>query len=173
MEYLVIDAYNVINAWTDVFDLQRESLEDCRDRLLNILSNYQGLSRINIIVVFDAHLVKGSQLKEDRFDRLTVVYTKEKETADHYIERFVHQYSDMYTIRVVTSDYLEQRIVLGGGGVRMSPKELKEAIYKSNAGWGKYVEPYSAKTHDVMSRIKPDILEKLENIRRGGQSGSK
>ncbi|HHW31066.1 MAG TPA: NYN domain-containing protein [Clostridiaceae bacterium] len=173
MECLVVDAYNVINAWTDVFDLQRESMEDCRDRLLNILSNYQGLCKIKIIVVFDAHHVKGSQHKEESFDMLTVVYTKEKETADNYIERFVHQYSDIYTIRVVTSDYLEQRIVLGSGGVRMSPKELKEAIYRTNTEWGKYVEPYSSKTHDVISRIKPDILEKLEKIRRGGQSGSK
>ena len=166
MEYLIIDAYNVINAWTDIFDLKRESLEECRDRFLNILSNYQGLNRTNIIVVFDAHLVKGSQLKEENFDGLTVVFTKEGETADNYVERFVHKYSSMYTIRVVTSDYLEQRIVLGNGGVRMSPTELKNEVNKSNRGWGKYVEPSHSKTDDIMSRVKPEILEKLEKIRR-------
>jgi predicted RNA-binding protein with PIN domain len=166
MEYLIIDAYNIINAWTDIFDLKREPLEDCRDKLLDILSNYKGLKEVEIIVVFDAHLVKGSQLKEEGYDGLTVVFTKEGETADNYAERFVHEHSDLHTIRVATSDYMEQRIVLGSGGVRMSPRELREEINKYNNCWESYVEPDRNKADDIMSRIKPDILEALEKIRR-------
>jgi predicted RNA-binding protein with PIN domain len=167
MEYLLIDGYNIINAWTDTFDLRRESLEDCRDKLLNIMSNYQGFKKINIIVVFDAHQVKSNKTKHESFDNLTVVYTKENETADNYIERFVYKMGDEHTIRVATSDYLEQRIVLSGGGVRMSPRELKEAVEQAGRNAKQELLNKPVKANDIMSRIEPELLEKLEKFRRG------
>lgn len=167
MEYLLVDGYNIINAWTDTFNLQKESLEDCRDKLLNIMSNYQGFKKINIIVVFDAHLVKGSKEKHESFDNITVVFTKENETADNYIERFVHKMGNLHTVRVATSDYLEQTIVLSNGGIRMSPRELKEEVEKAAKGARLDLSSKPMKANDIMSRIDPELLEKLERFRRG------
>ncbi|MCR4436834.1 MAG: NYN domain-containing protein [Clostridiales bacterium] len=166
MEYLIIDGYNVINAWGDVFDLKNETLEECRNKLLNILSNYQGYKKINTIVVFDAHLVKGSQEKQEIFDNLTVVFTRENETADNYIEKFVHKLGNTCTIRVVTSDYLEQTIILSNGGIRMTPWELKEEISlasrRADSGENRKID----RVNTIESRIKPEMLEKLEKMRR-------
>lgn len=166
MEYLIVDGYNIINAWNDVFDLERESFEECRERLLNTLSNYQGFKKINIIVVFDAQLVKGGQEKQENFDNLTVVFTKENETADNYIERFVHKMGNTHRISVATSDYLEQTMVLSNGGTRMSPGELKEEIYRTGRDLKQGLQKHSKKANTVMSHLKPDLLKKLEDIRR-------
>ena len=108
MEYLLIDGYNVINAWKDIFYSRMEDFEYCRLKLLNIISNYQGFKDTNIFVVFDAHMVKSYQHKEELFDNIKVIYTKENTTADNYIERFVYRMGVEHRIRVVTSDYLEQ-----------------------------------------------------------------
>jgi len=166
MEYLIIDGYNVINAWDDIFDLKNDSLEECRLKLLNMVSNYQGYNKNLMIVVFDAHLAKGSQGKIEIFDNLTVVFTRENETADNYIERFVHKLGNTNIIRVVTSDYLEQTIVLSNGGIRMAPRELKEEIYKANRSMGLAAKPVTNKANTIMSNLKPELLEELEKIRR-------
>ncbi|MCX7748268.1 MAG: NYN domain-containing protein [Clostridia bacterium] len=166
MEYLIVDGYNIINAWGDVFDLSSNSLEECRNKLLNILSNYQGYKKINIIVVFDAHLVKGSQLKKEIFDNLTVVFTKENETADNYIERFVYRFGSTNRIKVATSDYLEQTMVLRYGGIRVSARELREEVKNAGQTNRPEVKDYSAKTNSLMANVKPELLEKLEKIRR-------
>ena len=167
MEYLIVDGYNIINAWSDVFNPGKEPLEDCRDRLMAIMSNYQGTRNINIIIVFDAHLVKGSQEKQETYDNLTVVYTKENETADNYIEKFVYRLGTTHTIRVATSDYLEQTLVLSKGGIRMSARELREEINKANRNIKHEVGDNFLRSNSIMSHIKPELLEKLEKIRRG------
>jgi len=167
MEYLLIDAYNVINAWGDIFDLENESLEDCRDKFLNMISNYQGYKDINVIVVFDAHHVKGSKEKREAFDNITVVYTKENETADNFIERFVYLMGDKNTVKVVTSDYLEQTTILRKGGIRVLPRELKEEmkLVSKNSKIEK-VKDNDKKINTIMSNINKDILDKLEKMRR-------
>lgn len=167
MEYLVVDGYNIINAWGDLFNLQEEPLEDCRERLLAILSNYQGYKKSNIIVVFDAHLVKGSREKQESYDNLTVVFTRENETADNYIERFVYRMGNTYTIRVATSDYLEQRMILNKGGIRMSPRELREEVLKASNNSKAESTGKAEKANTIMSRMGPEMLEKLERMRRG------
>lgn len=167
MEYLVIDGYNVINAWRDIFNVEQEPLEDCRDKLLHILSNYQGYKKTNVIVVFDAHLVKGSQEKQENFDNITVVFTKENETADNYIERFVYKNGSTDLIRVVTSDYLEQRMILNKGGVRVTPQELKNEIMKTGKNMGNVSGNKYTGDNAIMSRIHPELREKLEKMRRG------
>ncbi|MFZ5986695.1 MAG: NYN domain-containing protein [Bacillota bacterium] len=164
---MVIDGYNVINAWNDIFDLEKETLEDCRDKLLNILSNYQGYKKVEIIVVFDAHLVKGGQKKKENFDNLKIIYTKENQTADIYIERFVYEFARDNVIRVVTSDYLEQRIVLSSGGIRMAPRELKQDIEAARKSMKEEIPDNINRTNTIMSNIDSELLQKLEKIRRG------
>ncbi len=168
MEYLVVDGYNVINAWSDIFNLNKESYEDCRDKLLNMLSNFQGYKKINIIVVFDAYNVKGGQENIENYDNITVVYTKENETADNYIERFVYRMAKDNRIYVVTSDYLEQRTILHGGGARMSPRELKEEIVNASSGpLKREKEKKHHKTNTIMANVSKELLDKLEKMRRG------
>ena len=166
MEYLIIDGYNLINAWGDVFDVKGEPLEDCRDRLLHILSNYQGYKNMKVIVVFDAHHVKGNQENLITFDNITVVYTKENETADNYIERCVYKNGYDNIVRVVTSDYLEQRMVLNKGGIRVTPQELKQEVMKTCNNTKKTVLNKHIVDNAIMSRIDPKLREKLEKIRR-------
>lgn len=166
-EYLLVDGYNIINAWRDIFDVNNEPLEDCRDRLANILSNYQGLKKNNIILVFDAHLSKGAKEKEEIFDNMKIVYTKENETADNYIERFVHKLGNTHTIRVATSDYLEQTLVLSSGGIRMTPRELRAELEAASVAIGKITAPNRINRNLIESHIDPKMLEKLEELRRG------
>ena len=167
MEYLIIDGYNVINAWGHVFDLKRDSLEDCRMKLLSYLSNYQGFRKNNIIVVFDAHLVKKSLLKIEKFDNVTVVFTKENETADNYIERFVYQLGGTHVIKVVTSDYLEQTIIMSSGGIRMAPRELWDEIGTAVKNMKDGFIEVPDKSNTLASHMKPEQREILEKIRRG------
>jgi len=167
MEYLVIDGYNVINQWTDLFNLKNEPLEDSRDKLLNMLSNYQGFKRIEVIVVFDAYLQKRGYEKTQDFDNIKVVYTKEGETADNFIERFVYLNGRSNLVKVVTSDFLEQILTMSYGGIRMSPRELRLEIQtdlKEAANIG-YNPPI--KNNTIMSKVAPDIFEKLDKIRKG------
>lgn len=170
MEYLVIDGYNVINAWKDIFNPKEETLEDCRDKLLKILSNYQGFKKINIIVVFDAHMVKGSRTKRETFDDITVIFTKENETADNYIERFVYIMGETHRVRVVTSDYLEQTTIFRKGGIRMLPRELKEEIFATSREAKFDSGSANSETNSIVSRLKPEQLEKLEKLRRGNSN---
>jgi len=168
MEYLLVDGYNIINAWKDYFDLKRQTLEECREKLLSILSNYEGYKKIKIIVVFDAHMVKGSTNKEEGYDNITVVYTEENQTADNYIERFVYQYGNIHTIRVATSDYLEQTIVLKHGAARMTPRELKEQVETINKNMtGKFSKNSKNERNTLASNINSELLKKLEQMRRG------
>jgi predicted RNA-binding protein with PIN domain len=169
MEYVLIDGYNVINAWRDIFNPREENLEDCRIKLLDIISNYQGFKKTNVIVVFDAHMVKSYQHKEERYDNIKVVFTKENITADNYIERFVYRFSSEHKIRVVTSDYLEQRLVLTGGGIRVTPKEFRDEIMVTRVEGSKKVDDKKIKArggNSIMLRIDSELLEKLERIRR-------
>ncbi|NSW89770.1 MAG: NYN domain-containing protein [Firmicutes bacterium] len=167
MEYLLVDGYNIINAWKDVFDLNRESLEECREKLLYMLSNYEGYKRIKIIVVFDAHLVSGSKKKVEKYDNIIVVFTGENQTADNYIERFVYKLGNEHTIRVATSDYLEQTIVLRNGGARMTPRELRKEIEDAHRSMIKdFSKNQYSEKNTIMSNIKPELADLLEKIRR-------
>jgi predicted RNA-binding protein with PIN domain len=167
MEYVVIDGYNVINQWTDIFDLKNEPLEDCRDRLLSMLSNYQGYKKIEIIVVFDAYLQKRGQENIHDFDNIKVVYTKENETADNFIERFVYLNGRSNLVKVVTSDFLEQIITMSSGGIRVSPREFRLEIQAELKEAGEILIKPPIKGNTIMSKMTPDIYEKLDKIRKG------
>lgn len=127
-EYLLVDGYNVIFAWEELKALAEESLAAARDRLMDILCDYQGIRGCELIVVFDAYRVEGQRTEVFDYHRIHVVYTKEAETADQYIEKFAHDNAKKYRITVATSDGLEQIIIRGVGCGLMSSRELEEEI---------------------------------------------
>ncbi len=124
-EYLLVDGYNVIFAWEH---LKALSFDGAREALINILCNYQGYRKCEVIVVFDAYKVKGQQREIDRVNDVSVVYTKEAETADMYIEKTAHQLARNHRVRVVTSDGMEQLIILGNGALRVSSRAFLEEV---------------------------------------------
>lgn len=127
-EYLLVDGYNIIHAWEDLSALAREDLDGARAKLVDLLRNYQSWRGCQVIVVFDAYKIKGGKGSVEQLGDLYVVYTKEAETADMYIERTTYQLSRDNRVRVATSDGLEQMIILGHGAVRMSAVELKYEV---------------------------------------------
>lgn len=131
--YLLIDGYNIIFAWEDLKEQAKESLDLARNSLINIICNYQGFSDCKVILVFDAYKVKGNQGEVERIHNIDVVYTKEAETADMYIEKVTHELGKKHRVRVATSDNLEQLIILGSGAIRVSADEfLKEVKETEN-----------------------------------------
>lgn len=123
-KYLLVDGYNIIFAWEELNELASKNIDSARDKLLDILSNYQGSRQGELIVVFDAYRVKGHQTEIFDFHNIHVVYTKEAETADAYIEKFAHENGEKYDITVATSDHLEQIIIMGQGCQLISAREL-------------------------------------------------
>ena len=130
-EYLLIDGYNIIFAWDELKTISEDNLEYARNRLIDIVCNYQGYTNINVILVFDAYKVKGNKGEIERVHGVDVVYTKEAETADMYIEKVTHKLGKNNRVRVATSDNLEQLIILAGGAVRMSAEEFLKEIKKT------------------------------------------
>lgn len=131
-EYLLVDGYNIIFAWDELRELAERDLETARQTLINILVNYRGYKRSTVILVFDSYKVKGGVEKIDEINGLYVVYTKEKETADMYIERVTYEMARKNRVRVATSDGLEQMIILGHGAVRVPALELLEEVENVN-----------------------------------------
>ena len=127
-EYLLVDGYNIIFAWPDLKALAAESLAAARQRLTDILCNYQGFAGCQVILVFDAYKVKGSPGTVEKLHNIYVVYTKEAETADMYIEKVTHQLGRRHRVRVASSDGLEQIIILGAGAMRLSARAFREEI---------------------------------------------
>lgn len=123
-EYLLVDGYNVIFAWDSLKELAKDNVDGARNTLINILCNYQGYKKCEVILVFDAYKVKGNTGDVEKIDNINVVYTKEAETADMYIEKVSHKLAKNNKVRVVTSDALEQLIILEGGALRVSSKEF-------------------------------------------------
>ena len=131
--YLLVDGYNIIHAWPELATLAATNLDASRSKLLDILSNYRGFRNEEIIVVFDAYRVKGHGEEYYDYHNLHVVFTKEAETADRYIERFTHQNASNRRIRVATSDGLEQIIIRGEGSLVLSARELLEEVRTTEA----------------------------------------
>jgi len=144
-EYLLVDGYNIIFAWEQLKSLAKVNIDAAREALIEILSNYQGYRRCHVIVVFDAYKVKGGERHFERHENVDVVYTKEAETADTYIEKTTHDLGRECYVRVATSDRLEQMIVLGNGAFRVSAKEFLLEIEQANAEIAAYIENLSRK----------------------------
>ena len=131
-KYLLVDGYNVIFAWTELSELAKVNLDAARDKLIDILQNYQGYKGIHLMIVFDAYKVKGFGGEITMFGDVSVVFTKEACTADQYIERFAHDYGKKYDITVATSDGLEQVIILGQGCQLISSREFEKEVEHVN-----------------------------------------
>lgn len=132
-EYLLVDGYNIIFAWTGLKELTDKNMDVARIKLLDILSNYQGIRKCEIIVVFDAYRVQGHQEEVIDYHNIHMVYTKEAQTADQYIEKFTYDNKKKYKITVATSDGLQQIIIRGEGASLLSARELKADIDMANA----------------------------------------
>ena len=144
-EYLIVDGYNIIFAWDELKSLAKTSLDAARTALIEILSNYQGYRRCKVIAVFDAYKIKGGQRRTEKHGSINVVFTKEAETADTYIERLSYEMNGRYRVRVATSDRQEQIIALGNGAFRLSAAELKAEVERTNLEISSFLKEYERK----------------------------
>lgn len=163
-EYLFVDGYNIINSWEEFNNLKIEYLEEARDELKEILAEYKHYSGIEIILVFDAHLVKGNSGTIEYHKGLKVVYTKENETADQYIEKELDQIGRIKRVRVATSDWMEQQIILGRGGTRISARELEIEIVNEKKMVKRKRTTDKIKNDHLIGRLDEEIIKKLNNI---------
>ncbi len=132
-EYLLVDGYNIIFAWDELKEVAKDHLDAARKLLMDMLSNYQGFRNCEVILVFDAYKVKGGQGEVSRYHNITVVYTKEAETADAYIEKTTYEMAKRYRVRVATSDSPEQLIILGHGALRLSARAFHQEVLQARA----------------------------------------
>ena len=170
-EYLLVDGYNVIFAWEELKELAKVSIEAARDKLMDILCNYQGYKKCVLILVFDAYKVEGYALEIQKYHNIHVVYTKEAETADQYIEKVVHHIGRKYHVTVVTSDGVEQVITMGQGGTRISSRDFLEEIEYTK----KLIEEDNEKQrvsdrNYLFDHADDEFVKKMENIRLGRES---
>lgn len=160
-EYLFVDGYNIINSWERLKKIGKENLEESRDTLIDIMTEYKHYSGIEIIIVFDAHLVKGNSGTEQNYKGIRVVYTKENETADHFIERSLDEIGKIKRVRVATSDWMEQQIILGRGGTRISARELEMEIFDEKNILKRKRSTENKKNDLLLGRLDEDIIKKL------------
>ena len=170
-EYLLVDGYNVIFAWEELKELAKVSIEAARDKLMDILCNYQGYKKCVLILVFDAYKVEGYALEIQKYHNIHVVYTKEAETADQYIEKVVHHIGRKYHVTVVTSDGVEQVITMGQGGTRISSRDFLEEIEYTK----KLIEEDNEKQrvsdrNYLFDHADEEFVKKMENIRLGKET---
>ncbi len=162
-EYLFVDGYNVINTW-EILKSDLDNLDEAREKLIEILVEYQAFSAIDITLVFDAHLVKGNNGTREERNGLKIIYTKENETADHYIERSIDQIGRLKRVRVATSDNLEQQIILGRGATRISSRELESEIFGSRERVGKNLYRENEKNNYKFGRLDDKTIESLKKL---------
>ncbi len=164
-EYLLVDGYNIIFAWPELKVIAEENMDGAKYKLLDSLCNYQGIRKCKIIVVFDAYRVLGHQEEVIDYHNIHMVYTKEAQTADQYIEKFAYDNQTKYNIVVATSDGLQQIIIRGVGCSLLSARELKEEIERANE---KIKEEYEEKREKdrnyLMDALSPEVKEKVQEI---------
>ena len=167
MKTVFVDGYNVINSWPNLKKIKDYSYEYSRQQLIDTLQNYSEFKGYKVFIVFDAHMVKGSLEKKERQGNLVVVFTKEGETADNYIEKMVNNIGHKSEVCVVTSDSLEQQIAFQRGATRMSSIEFyHEVISIEKKIQTKTERIYLEKRNWLEERVDEKTLEKLEKIRR-------
>ncbi|WP_050638909.1 MULTISPECIES: translation factor GTPase family protein [Clostridia] len=166
--FLLVDGYNIIFAWEDLSALAEVNIESARDKLMDILCNYQGYKQCTLILVFDAYKVEGNPGEVLKYHNIYVVYTKEAETADQYIEKTVRRIGRGYDVTVATSDALEQVIILGQGAQRMSADGLKEEIeLMQNEIRSEYLnKPENARNY-LFDHMSEELVNEMENVRLG------
>ena len=147
-EYLLVDGYNIIFAWEELSAVAREDVAAARAMLLDILANYRGWRRCEVILVFDAYKVKGNPGSVEKVNGVYVVYTKEAETADAYIEKTTYDLSRDHRVRVATSDGLEQMIILGHGALRLSARAFKAEVEQAQGEIARIIQAHNRKSRE-------------------------
>ena len=154
-----MDGYNIIFAWEELRALAQTDLKAARDRLLDILSDYAGYSKKNLICVFDAYKVAGGTERVYKHHNIDVIFTREAETADQYIEKAAHELTKQYQVTVATSDAIEQVIIFGAGALRLSAANFAEIVKGAQAEMKeKYLNGAAAESLP----LKESIAEKLQ-----------
>lgn len=167
-EYLLVDGYNIIFAWEDLKELADANIDGARTKLMDLLCNYQGYKKCTLILVFDAYKVQGNPGSVLKYHNIHVVYTKEAETADQYIEKTVHEIGKRYHVTVATSDRLEQVIILGQGGSRMSARELREDMEQVESQIREETETgRQGSKNYLFDSLKEEAAEYIEAVRLG------
>lgn len=161
--YLLVDGYNVIHAWEELRELAEQNMDGARGRLLDILCNYQGMKKCQVIAVFDAYRVEGHKTEIFDYHNIHVVYTKEAETADAYIERFSHENGKKYRITVATSDGLEQIIIRGAGCLLLSAKDLFEEIRQMNENViQEHLKPSKGSKNYLLDHVSDEVADRMK-----------
>lgn len=167
-EYLLVDGYNIIFAWEELNELAKASIDAARNKLMDILSNYQGFIGCTLILVFDAYKVKGNQGEVQKYHNIYVVYTKEAETADQYIEKTTHEIGRKYKVMVATSDALEQVIVMGQGAYRISARDFYEEVERTEKQIREINErERGEKRNYLLDYAKEEDAREMEKVRLG------
>ena len=167
-EILLVDGYNIIFAWDELKELAEANIAGARGKLMDILCNFQGYRKNIIILVFDGYKVQGNPGEVLKYHNIYVVYTKEAETADQYIEKTVHDISKKYHVRVATSDAMEQMIIIGQGAHRISAKELREEIIIVNREMQEEHMEQTKKTSTYLFETLPEHLaDFMDDVRMG------
>lgn len=173
-KYMLVDGYNVIHAFSSLRELCLDNLDGARGALLDLLCNYQAMMGMELIAVFDAYKVKGQVREIEDYHNIHVVYTKEAETADTYIEKFAHENGRKYDITVVTSDGLEQVIIMGAGCKLMSSREFEKEIERVNT---EIRENHTQKperiSNSFMDALSEDGKHLMDNLNNDAASGRK
>lgn len=168
-EYLFVDGYNIINSWSNLRELSALNLEVAREELIETMAEYQHYSGIKVVVVFDAHMVKGNAGKKEVVKGVEVIYTKENETADQYIEKTLDDIGRIKRVRVATSDWMEQQIILGRGGTRVSARELEVEIFNQRKLMMKKKSKEKDQTDLFIGRLDEEIIKKLNKWRKNNE----
>ena len=167
-EYLLVDGYNIIFAWEELNELAQVNMDAARGYLQDVLCNYQGIKKCELILVFDAYKVEGFPGEIQKYHNIHVVYTKEAETADQYIEKVAHEIGRKYLVTVATSDGTEQVIIRGQGCHLLSAKELKEEVEFANKELRQYYsEDTSFERNYLFQYLDKDTARQMEEVRLG------
>jgi hypothetical protein len=168
VKFIFVDGYNVVNSWSNLKKNKQISLDSARQKLIDILHNYGAINDCKVILVFDGYKVSGNlENKYEHNKNLTVVFTRDGETADAYIERSVNELGRRFEVYVVTSDWLEQQTIFQRGAVRVSSVEFYNLVFKTSEDIKKNVKKLDASSkNSLQDNIDEEILRKLEAIRR-------
>lgn len=166
--YLLVDGYNIIFAWEDLHELSKHSMDAARNKLMETLSNYQGYTSQRVILVFDAYKVEGFPGEVTKWHNIDVVFTKEAETADQYIEKTAHAIGRKYKVTVATSDGLEQVIIRSQGCLLMSARELRQEIERIKVEIRReHLEKNQERGNYLLNYLPEEEAERMEAIRQG------
>ncbi|RKQ32364.1 NYN domain-containing protein [Oceanobacillus halophilus] len=167
MVIVVVDGYNIIGAWEELQRLKEKEIGQARDRLIELMAEYQSYSGYRVIVVFDAYYVRGIENKLEEYN-IEIIYTKEKETADECIEKLVRKLKNVKTqVYVATSDYAEQRTIFGQGALRKSARELYIELKDVERQINENIEDHKQIKPNTKIELDEETLEKFEKMRRG------